>query len=73
MLNGLSITVHCHWISEIDECQSNPCYNHATCIDRTPGWDCVCFPGYTGHQCAIGILSNIVKSTQDIGFSLNQT
>ncbi|XP_071172224.1 protein eyes shut homolog [Mytilus edulis] len=31
----------------IDECKSDPCYNNATCIDRTPGWNCACFPGYT--------------------------
>ncbi|XP_076095381.1 uncharacterized protein LOC143066273 [Mytilus galloprovincialis] len=39
----------------IDECQSNPCYNNATCTDRTPGWNCTCLPGFTGNQCQTDI------------------
>ena len=41
-------------ISDIDECQSSPCYNNGTCVDGTAGWVCVCLSGYTGNQCQIG-------------------
>lgn len=41
-------------ISDVDECQSSPCYNNGTCVDGTPGWDCACLPGYIGNQCQIG-------------------
>ena len=33
----------------IDECESAPCVNGATCIDQLNSYECVCVPGYTGR------------------------
>jgi len=31
-----------------DECDSNPCFNNATCLDGINGYTCLCLPGYSG-------------------------
>ncbi|ROL54095.1 Versican core protein [Anabarilius grahami] len=38
-------------LQEIDECQSNPCRNGATCIDGLNSFSCVCLPSYSGALC----------------------
>ena len=38
-------------ISDIDECQSNPCQNGGTCKDQVNGYSCSCNAGYTGEKC----------------------
>ena len=40
---------------EVDECQSNPCKNGATCIDDLDGYKCQCRNGYTGLDCEVAI------------------
>ena len=35
----------------INECDSNPCENGATCRDDTDGFMCQCAPGYYGSRC----------------------
>ncbi|CAH1790499.1 unnamed protein product [Owenia fusiformis] len=37
----------------IDECESNPCTNNGTCVDRHDAFECVCLPGYEGATCNI--------------------
>lgn len=37
--------------TEIDECESSPCLNGATCLDRLNHFQCVCVSGYTGTLC----------------------
>ena len=37
--------------TEIDECESNPCLNGATCLDRLNHFQCECMPGYSGRLC----------------------
>ncbi|KAI8515788.1 hypothetical protein Bbelb_066010 [Branchiostoma belcheri] len=39
---------------EIDECQSNPCYN-GTCIDMINGFNCTCDDDHVGEFCHIDI------------------
>ncbi|XP_052785042.1 uncharacterized protein LOC128220615 [Mya arenaria] len=35
----------------VDECQSNPCLNGATCIRGVAGYTCSCLVGYSGNNC----------------------
>ena len=39
---------------DIDECQSIPCFNEATCVDGVNEYTCECQPGYTGEHCDTG-------------------
>ncbi len=39
----------------IDECESSPCMNGATCQDRLSAYECECLPGYSGDDCDINI------------------
>jgi len=41
--------------SDIDECDSNPCKNGATCTDHIDGFNCSCVAGYTGNMCETGM------------------
>ncbi|KPM03476.1 Notch-like protein [Sarcoptes scabiei] len=41
--------VHCE--SNIDECLSNPCQNHAICTDLINGYRCLCTNGFDGVNC----------------------
>uniref|UniRef100_A0A3B3U8B1 Protein crumbs homolog 1-like n=1 Tax=Poecilia latipinna TaxID=48699 RepID=A0A3B3U8B1_9TELE len=34
--------------TEIDECESSPCQNGATCLNRLNHFQCVCVPGFSG-------------------------
>ncbi|XP_035674765.1 fibropellin-1-like [Branchiostoma floridae] len=39
----------------IDECQSSPCPQNATCVDHVNGYTCQCPPGFTGNSCETDI------------------
>ncbi|XP_073249635.1 uncharacterized protein [Porites lutea] len=41
--------------TNINECESNPCLNNATCTDRSNGFNCSCPPGFSGNRCEIDI------------------
>ena len=43
-------------LSDIDECESDPCQNGATCIDQENGFECQCADGYEGDLCEIGTM-----------------
>uniref|UniRef100_A0A8C1SG62 Neurocan n=1 Tax=Cyprinus carpio TaxID=7962 RepID=A0A8C1SG62_CYPCA len=38
-------------VSDVDECQSNPCENGGTCIDKEDSYVCLCLPSYSGDRC----------------------
>ena len=42
------------FISDIDDCESNPCQNGATCQDGIGLYSCSCPTGYDGDQCQMG-------------------
>jgi len=49
----------CHCITvcvcvEINECDSNPCLNNASCTDMHNGYQCQCLLGYVGEHCEHG-------------------
>ena len=39
---------------DIDECDSNPCRNGATCADDVNQYSCICVDGYSGTHCETG-------------------
>ncbi|EGW02022.1 Sushi, von Willebrand factor type A, EGF and pentraxin domain-containing protein 1 [Cricetulus griseus] len=51
---------HCEL--NINECQSNPCRNQATCVDELNSYSCKCRPGFSGHRC---------ETEQPSGFNLD--
>uniref|UniRef100_A0A8C5UAW4 Versican core protein n=1 Tax=Malurus cyaneus samueli TaxID=2593467 RepID=A0A8C5UAW4_9PASS len=47
--------------ADIDECQSNPCRNGATCIDGLNTFSCLCLPSYIGALCEQGKAAGLLK------------
>lgn len=41
-------------LTDIDDCQSNPCQNGGTCIDEINSFVCLCLPSYGGATCEKG-------------------
>ena len=39
------------FLTDIDECQSQPCLNGGQCIDDVNSYTCQCQPGYLGTNC----------------------
>lgn len=49
------IFIYCTCLStDVDECESNPCENDATCTDAVNMYTCTCADGYTGTHCETG-------------------
>uniref|UniRef100_A0A8C9WQH9 Delta-like protein n=1 Tax=Scleropages formosus TaxID=113540 RepID=A0A8C9WQH9_SCLFO len=44
---------YCH--ENINDCESNPCRNGGTCIDKVSGYQCICADGWEGPHCEINI------------------
>lgn len=42
------------YLTDIDDCQSNPCQNGGTCIDEINSFVCLCLPSYGGAACEKG-------------------
>ena len=49
-------------IVDVNECQSNPCANGATCTDGVNKYSCSCAAGYTGSDCKTGITIDCVQT-----------
>ena len=62
----LSFTfVHKHILSiltEINECDSHPCMNDATCHDETNAFNCTCADGYEGVNCENGTFLYLIPN-----------
>ena len=41
-------------LTEINECDSNPCLTESTCNDYANEFNCTCTAGYTGTLCETG-------------------
>lgn len=52
-LSSLCEGVNCEL--EIDECESTPCRNGATCHDQVGLYTCECIPGFEGLDCEVNI------------------
>ena len=53
----------CFIFVDIDDCESNPCQNGATCVDGIDSYTCTCVPGFTGHDCETGnIIFNLINT-----------
>ena len=54
-------------MTEIDECEPNPCEHGGTCTDGVNSYTCECADGYTGVICETGmtiyIQTYIIKKT----------
>lgn len=44
----------CSPLADVDDCQSDPCENGGTCIDKTDSFLCLCLPSYEGDRCEKG-------------------
>lgn len=41
------------YVSDINDCESNPCHNGGTCIDKVSVYQCICADGWEGDHCEI--------------------
>ena len=48
-VHGTDITFS--FVLDIDDCESDPCQNGATCVDGVNSYTCICVKGFTGHDC----------------------
>ena len=39
------------FLTDINECDPNPCQNEGTCVDGIDSYTCTCVAGYTGINC----------------------
>lgn len=65
-LHSLSLTLLIYSSGEncsvnIDECESEPCHNGATCEDKINGYTCICPTGFLGKCCKPSVTQDIVK------------
>uniref|UniRef100_A0A8C7QH54 Neurocan n=1 Tax=Oncorhynchus mykiss TaxID=8022 RepID=A0A8C7QH54_ONCMY len=42
------------FLTDVDDCQSSPCLNGGTCIDKIHSFVCLCLPSYAGDTCEKG-------------------
>lgn len=48
---------------DINDCESNPCRNGGTCIDKVSVYQCICADGWEGDHCEI---SECTRSTRSV-------
>ena len=49
---NIIITINCiNFVSDINECESNPCRYKGICTDLLNRYRCKCAAGYTGSRC----------------------
>ena len=60
-----------YFIADINECNSCPCENGATCNDEVNSYNCTCVEGYNGTTCQTGIF-NITMMYFPCLFDINE-
>ena len=50
-------------LSDINDCNSDPCENGATCDDGVNDYKCTCMAGYDGKNCSQSKLNHLFSST----------
>lgn len=48
--------------ADIDDCQSEPCENGGTCVDKIDSFLCLCLPSYGGDTCEKGESSAVEQA-----------
>ena len=56
----------CYFLTDIDECSSNPCENGGNCIDGDNMYTCSCASGFDGNICEISMFSLILYNVKDV-------
>ena len=51
---------------DVDECQTNPCLNGASCPNKHGDYECTCPAGFTGKNCEQGKKRNKVIKKAEI-------
>ena len=41
------------YISDVNECESNPCLNNGECVDGIDTFSCNCGPHFSGDNCGL--------------------
>lgn len=54
-------------LTDVDDCQSEPCENGGTCIDKIDSFLCLCLPSYGGDMCEKGESENTAYIHMDKG------
>ena len=42
------------FFTDINECDSDPCFNNGTCVDKPNSFNCSCPQGFIGNRCETG-------------------
>lgn len=58
---------HCQLsIPDINDCESNPCHNGGTCIDKVSVYQCICGDGWEGDHCEISESANCLLASKQL-------
>ena len=52
--------------TDIDECESTPCWNNGTCEDQVNGYICNCTENYVGDNCEYDVSTTLCNPVQYI-------
>ena len=58
----ITLFVGVSMLSEINECDSNPCMNGSTCVDGINEYSCTCAAGNTGDMCETGRFEHVCNA-----------
>ena len=62
--NAVQTVVKVIPLLDINDCESNPCQNGATCQDELNSYRCICGGGYNGPNCERGETVSFLRRVQ---------